>query len=83
MPGYIKKKIQEYGHLVPNWTQKCPYLPEHNKFGSNAQDPLPPIDTPKLDAEGIKHVQQIMGSIFCYAQAVDMTVLIALSSIAI
>ncbi len=27
MPGYIKKKIQEYGHLVPSWRQKCPYSP--------------------------------------------------------
>jgi hypothetical protein len=67
MPGYIKKKIQEYGHLVPSQRQKCPYLPEPKRFGSNAQACLPPDDMPKLDASGIKHVQQIVGSILYYA----------------
>jgi hypothetical protein len=32
MLGYIKKKIQEYGHLVPNRMQKCPYLPKLKKM---------------------------------------------------
>jgi hypothetical protein len=35
MPGYIKKKIQKYGHLVPGRRQKCPYSPEPKKFGSD------------------------------------------------
>ena len=83
MPGYIKKKIQEYGHFVPGCRQKCPHLPESKKFGSNAQAPLPPDDTPKLDAKGIKCAQQIVGSILYYARAVDMMILMALSSIAI
>jgi hypothetical protein len=38
---------------------------------------------PPLDAKGIKHVQQIAGSILYYAWAVNMTVLMALSSITI
>ncbi len=80
MLGYIKKKIQEYGHLVPNWMQKCPYLPESKKFGYKAQAPLPPNDTPLMCAKGIK---SILGSILYYAQAVDMMVLMAFSSIAI
>jgi hypothetical protein len=82
MPGYIKKKIQEYGHIVPNRMQKCPYLPDPKTLGSIAQAPLPPDDTPKLDKKGIKCVQQIVGSILYYARSVDMTVLMALSSIA-
>ncbi len=36
-----------------------------------------------LDAKGIKRIQQIVGSILYYARAVDMTVLMALSSIAV
>jgi hypothetical protein len=83
MPGYIKKKIQKYGHLVTNQMQKCPYSPEPKKFGSKAQAPLPPDDTLKLDANRIERVQQIVGSILNYAWAVDMTVVMALSSIAV
>jgi hypothetical protein len=79
----IHKKIQEHRHHIPNQTQKCPYLPEPKKFGSKAQAPHPPDDTPKLDTKGIKRFQQILGSVFYYAQAVDMMVQMALSSIAI
>jgi hypothetical protein len=28
MLGYIKKKIQEYGHLVPSWRQNAPTCPK-------------------------------------------------------
>jgi hypothetical protein len=83
MLGYIKNKIQEYGHFVPSQRQKCLYSPEPKKLEYGAQATLPPNDTPKLDANGIKHIQQIVGSILYYAWAVDMTVLMALSSIAV
>jgi hypothetical protein len=82
MPGYIKKKLQKYGHVVPNRLQSCPYAPEPKQFGVTAQAPAPPNDTPKLNDTGIKRVQKNVGSILYYACAVDMTVLMALSSIA-
>ncbi len=63
--------------------QTCQYSPEPNKFGTEAQAPLPPNSSPRLNAKGIKWVQQIVGSILYYARAVDMTVLIALSLIAV
>ncbi len=83
MLGYIKMKLQEYEHIMPKKLQTCPYLPEPKKFGMEAQAPLPHNSTLKLDAKGIKRVQKIVGSILYYAWAVDMTVLMALSSIAV
>jgi hypothetical protein len=83
MPGYIKKKLQEYEHVMPKKLQTCPYSPEPKRFGTEAQAPLPPDSSPQLDKKGIKRVQQIVGSILYYARAVDMTVLMALSSIAV
>jgi hypothetical protein len=82
-PGYIKRKLQEYKHIVPKKLQTCPYLPEPKKFVTEAQTPHPPNSAPKLDAKGIKRVQKIVGSILYYAWAVNMTVLMALSSIAV
>ena len=82
MPGYIKKKLQEYKHVVEKKGQTCPYTPAPKQYGSEAQAPLPPDDSPLLDKAGIKRVQQIVGSILYYARAVDMTVLMALSTIA-
>ncbi len=83
MPGYIKKKLQEYKHLLPEKIQNCPYSPEPKKFGLDAQSSLMPDATPVLDAGGIKQIQQIVGSILYYAHAVNMTVLMTLSSIAV
>ncbi len=58
MPGYVKKKLQEYGHAVPNQLQRCPYAPEPKQFGATAQALAPPNDTPKLNNAGIKLVQK-------------------------
>ena len=62
--------------------QHCPYATEPKKYGTEAQSPLPQDDTQELMDKEIKHVQKIVGSILYYVRAVDMTVLIALSSIA-
>ncbi len=83
MPGYVKKKLQEYGHGMKYQIQTCPYSPEPKKNGAEAHAPLPPDTSPKLDGKGIKRFQQIVGSILYYARAVDMTVLKALSLIAV
>jgi hypothetical protein len=68
---------------MPKRLQTCPYSPEPKRFGTEAQAPLPADTTPKLDAKDIKRVQQIVGSILYYARAVYMTILMALSSIAV
>ena len=83
MPGYIKKKLQEYGHEVPKREQTCPYSPAPVTYGAKAQAPIAPDTTPRLDAKNVKRVQKIVGSILFYARAVDMTVLMALSLIAV
>ncbi len=82
MPGYIKKKLQEYGHIIPRKNQGCSYSPEPKKIGTETQASFPQDNTPKLDKKGIKRVQKIVGSFLYYAQAVNMTVLMVLSTIA-
>ena len=49
MPGYIKKKLQEYGHGVPNRIQSYSYTPEHKQFGATAQAPAPPQGYVKIE----------------------------------
>jgi hypothetical protein len=83
MPGYIKEKLQEYECGKPFKLKSCPYSPEPKKFGTEAQAPLPPDDSPKLNKAGIKRIQKNVGSILYYTRAVDMMVLMALSSIAV
>ncbi len=80
MPGYIKKKIQEYNHIIEKHNQTCPYAPAPKQFGTEVQA-LPPTDYyPCLDKAGIWRVQIIVGSILYYTRAVNMTILMALST---
>jgi hypothetical protein len=59
------------------------FSPEPKKFGTEAHTPLPSDSSPCINAKGMKHIQQIVGSILYYARAVDMTVLMAFSLIAV
>jgi hypothetical protein len=59
----------------------CLYSPSPKQFGSEAQEPLPEDKSPQLDKAGINCGQQIVGSILYYARVVDMTILMALSTI--
>jgi hypothetical protein len=83
MPIYVKKKLQEYNHALSWRMQTCPYSPEPKKIGEDAQTPLAINFSPLLDEKGLKWVQKIVGSILYYAREVDMTVLMALSAIAV
>ena len=83
MPGYIKRVLQKNKHRMPTKPQHCPYSPALKQFGAKAQAPLPDDISPKLSPEEIKEIQRVIGSILYYARAVDITVLMALSSIAI
>ncbi len=81
MQGYIKKQLLKYEHIMQR-IKHCPYSAEPKKYGAEAQLPLPHDISWKLTEKEIKQVQKIVGSILYYARAVDMTVFMALSSIA-
>jgi hypothetical protein len=62
MPGYVKKQLLKYNHIMGQ-TQHGPYSPEPKKYGADAQSPLPCVDSQKLTNKEIKKVQQIVGRI--------------------
>jgi hypothetical protein len=78
-----KKLLQKYKHGQPAKNQHCPYSPALKQYGANAQAPLPTDVSPKLSPAELKVIQRVVGSILYYPRAVDITVLMALSSIAI
>jgi hypothetical protein len=81
MPGCIKKLLQKYKHKMPEKPQHCPYTPAPKQYGAKAQAPLPADISPKLSDEEIKEIQRVVGSILYYERVVDITILMALSSI--
>ncbi len=81
MPGYIKKQLLKYEYIMRQ-IQHCPYSLEPKRYRADAQAPLPQDISRKLNEKEIKQVQKIVGSILYYARAVDMIVLMVLSTIA-
>ncbi len=85
MLGYIQKQLQKYKHASPPppRPQHCPYAPMPKQYdGSEAQCPLPPGKSLLLSDKDIEHVQWVIRSILYYARTVNLTVLMALSTIA-
>eukprot|EP00804_Cyclotella_cryptica_P029536 CCRYP_020583-RA/>CCRYP_020583-RA protein AED:0.35 eAED:0.26 QI:0/-1/0/1/-1/1/1/0/1386 len=82
MPGYIDKVLQRFEHKSPEKPQHCPYQPTPRKYGTAAQAPIPPDTSDRLDLNGTRRVQQVVGSLLFYARAVDNTLLPGLSAIA-
>jgi hypothetical protein len=82
MPGCIKKLLQKYKHQMPKKLQNCPYTPVPKQYGAAAQTPLPTDISPKLSYAEIKEIQCIIGSISYYTRAFNITILMAISSIA-
>jgi hypothetical protein len=83
MTGYIKKLLQKYKHCVPPKPQHCLYSPSPKQYGAKAQIPIPVDISPKLSPVEIKEIQLIIVSILYLARVVNITILMALSSIAI
>jgi hypothetical protein len=82
MPKYVMKQLTHYSHPAPLKPQHCPFAPTRLTYDKNIQAPNPTNGSPLLDDAGKKHIQQNVSSFLYYAQAVDQTILMALSDIA-
>jgi hypothetical protein len=64
MPGYIKKKLQEYEHIMPKIFQTCPYLLEPKKNGTEAQAPSPPTRHQNLIQKASNMCRKLWGAFY-------------------
>ena len=81
MPGYMKRLLQRYKKIPPKKTQHIPYRSQPKNYGAAAQDSMPTDDSPLIDDERKKLVQQIISGVLYSGRALYLTVLPALSSI--
>ena len=82
MPTYVQTQLTKYGHAKPKHPQHCLFSPNPIQYGKKSQDTAPTDDSPKLDKDGHKYIQQVVGSFLFYARAIDSTIFMALSDIA-
>ena len=81
MPGNIEKSLTNYQYQKPARSQHCPHKHIPITYGAY-QQPTPNDTSPPFSPAGIKHVQDIVGILLCYAWAVDSTLVAAVSFIA-
>lgn len=80
MLGYIQCLMVRYKHIPPTKPQHQPNPSQPKKYRAAAQIPMSEDETPKVDATRKLHIQQIIGAMSYYTCAIDMPVLIGLST---
>ena len=81
MPKYIPQVLERFKHKKGENLQYSPHQHVPIKFGAKRQYAIEDDNTTLLDKNGIKYVQQVVGSLLYYARAIDSTILPALNTI--
>ena len=82
MPGYLDKAFVRFNHEKSMKIQNSSYPHVPSNYGAKIQYVEDEIDSPILSKEDTKYIQAVTGTLLYYAQAVDPTILPALSTIA-
>jgi len=81
MPGYVAKACKQFKHIQPLKPQHQPYPHIPPKYGARVQHAEPEDTSAPLNKAGKKFIQEVTGTFFFYARAVNSTMLVALSSL--
>ena len=81
MGGYIANLLFKYGHKAPAKPQLSPHRHRKINYGSKEQLVEEEDAIPKLNNEGIKRVQAIVGALFYYDRSFHNILLVGLSAI--
>ena len=82
MLEYINAVITRFQHKQPHKLQHQPFHHVPPKYGAYPHYPLPEDTSPPANTQYKKFIQQVTGTLLYYAQAIDNTLLTALSAIA-
>ena len=82
MPGYILRALQRFQHEMPPQLQHSPHEWQKPNYGAKTQYAQREDNTPLLNADDTKRVQEVLGTLLYYARAVDPTMLVAIGTIA-
>ena len=79
MPNYIHKQLLHYKR-PPKWSRYCPYELKPIHYGKKSDEIVSEKESLKLNNKDKKYIQCVMGSFLIYAHAIDLTILVTLSS---
>lgn len=82
MPGYIAWTLARFNHPLPTTPQHSPHECISPVYGAQVQMTDDPPESPAASPDQVHRLQQIIGVLLYYARMVDMTLLVALSTLA-
>lgn len=82
MPGYVENAITKFQQQELTKPQHAPSAWTQPVYRRTVQEPIPDNNAKQLDAKAITRLQQIVGTLLYYAQAVYPTMLVALGTLA-
>ena len=82
MPGYVEKALQRFEHPAPKRPEDSPHEWTKPNYGAHQQMTAQPDESPPLDKQGIKRLQEVIGTLLFYGRAIDNTLLVALGTLA-
>ena len=82
MPGYVQAALHLFQHPQPNKAMHAPSTYNRPIYGATIQYALTDDETPPLNKQQVKRLQEVVGKFLFYGRAVDPTMLHALNSLA-
>ena len=82
MPGYVAKAMKRFLHSMPSRPQHSPHAWTKPVYGTATQLTAPEDTSAPLNVDGIKRLQEVIGTFLYYSRAIDSTMLVALGSLA-
>ena len=83
MDGYVEKALQRFNvATTPTKPQHAPSKWTRPQYGAKVQMTQEPDTSERLQKDGTKRLQEIIGTLLYYARAVDSTMLVALGTLA-
>ena len=83
IPVYVKYTLHKFQHPTPTMPQHSPHQWTEPKYGSTATQLTHSIyNSPALNKDEASNVEEVVGTFFYYACAVDPEILVTLNTIA-
>jgi hypothetical protein len=82
MPGYINTALHKFQHPLPSRPEHTLHAWNKPVFGQTTQQPFPEDNSNHLASTNILQIQEIVSTLLYYTRAVNVTLLVALNSLA-
>ena len=82
LPGYVKNALHKFQNHTSPIKKHAPNAYSTPKYGATTQLTVPADTSDRIDGTDTKRLPEIVGTLLYYGRAVDITMLVALGTLA-